>query len=638
MIRLRDIVRPSTLVVTRIGGRFRRNFGSAEAYARELCLLAARLPAGAHVICGDAAIDLTTFLPPGTSVVTPASGDWPVAAIERTGTSAMTVVLRAHPALTRRIDVATSSSWLAEDIAVAAATAAVLGSAPSSQAYSPTSLGLQTWRSPAGVYMLRSAAVDDPMAWRTAIADTFRAVTPGSRVMFVLDDPVHALSDETLGTLSEIDADAEWSVFTTTGSAATRLSAAGVAVRVFDDAHALGRVLVDAVRPGDVVAVVSGRGQMIDVISRDVFEAMAPTKLYIDLGAIELNLGAIRRQCPGAKVMAVVKAGAYGVDASELARHLVALGVDAFAVSHADEGVKLRRSGISLPILVLLATPDELEKMFRARLAICIHSHELLQRVLQDPSRVVAAHVEVETGMHRTGLEPSVVPEALASLRAAGVAVTGLMSHLAAADDPAMDDFTQSQFDAFDAVVQAISDAGGEVPPRHMLASSGIIRFPGHAMEMVRVGLALLGISPSPESRGLSLVPSLTLVSRLIDRRELHAHDRVGYGGAFIADRDLVAGVVQLGYHDGIFRAFANGGAVIVNGQRCPVIGRISMDSFVIDLSRCPDAGVGADVLVFGARGGSSQSIEDVAAAMQTISYEVISRLGPRVQRIFVRH
>jgi alanine racemase len=156
---------------------------------------------------------------------------------------------------------------------------------------------------------------------------------------------------------------------------------------------------------------------------------------------------------------------------------------------------------------------------------------------------------------------------------------------------------------------------------------------------MVRVGLALHGIAPSSScGERLALVPSLTLTSRLIDRRVLDPGDHVGYGATFRAAGPLVTGVVQLGYHDGIFRSFQQRGAVVVDGHRCPVVGRISMDSMVVDLSACPDAAVGTDVLVFGTQGDSAQPIEAVAEAMGTIPYEVIARLGPRIQRVFVRH
>jgi alanine racemase len=267
-----------------------------------------------------------------------------------------------------------------------------------------------------------------------------------------------------------------------------------------------------------------------------------------------------------------------------------------------------------------------------------VHSEELLRAVLTDPGGTLGVHVEVDTGLRRTGLAPADVVAAVAALRSAGVAVSGLMTHLASADDPALDHLTTAQLRTFDTVVDDLRAAGLAVPVRHALASAGVCRFPDHAMEMVRVGLALHGIAPSAPCDELPLVPSLTLTSRLIDRRLLAPGDHVGYGATFEADRPLVTGVVQLGYHDGIFRSFQHGGAVVVDGQRCPVVGRISMDSMVVDLSACPDAEVGTDVLVFGAQGESAQAIEDVAEAMGTIPYEVVARLGPRVQRVFVRH
>jgi alanine racemase len=428
-------------------------------------------------------------------------------------------------------------------------------------------------------------------------------------------------------------------VLLTDGPAAAALAQlTDLPLRVFASATELGTALAAEAVAGDVVAVVTGRGELIEGISRELFEAMAPIKLRIDVGAMALNVSAIRRQCPGARIMAVVKGGAYGSDAPELSRHLAAVGVDEFAVSHADEGVQLRRSGITAPVLVLLATPDELAKARRAHLDVCIHSPELLRAVLADPAGVLEVHVEVDTGMHRTGLAPADTVPALEALRDAGVTVRGLMTHLSSADDPALDALTSAQLREFDAVVDAARAAGLEIPIRHALASSGICRFPDHAMEMVRAGLALHGIAPSAACHGVPLVPSLTLTSRLIDRRQLAAGDRVGYGATFEAARPLVTGVVQLGYHDGIFRSFQHGGAVVINGQRCPVVGRISMDSMVVDLSGCPDAEVGAEALVFGTLGDSTQPIEDVAAAMGTIPYEVIARLGPRVQRVFVRH
>jgi alanine racemase len=631
MSRLVDVVRPDTVVVTTVGDRFRRSFGSAGAYAAELCILART---AGQVVAAEDVGALARHLPADATLVTPSSASWPATAVRRAAGGTATITVDGHG-----IDVPTSSSWVAGDVALAAVTATLLGHPTTASSYAPTSVDLQTWRSPGGVSVLRSAAVDEPMAWRTALADAFDAASGEGRVVVVLSDAAHEMSTETLTALADGAADRPWSVLVTAGRAADVLATTTVPLRVFPSSAELSAALAREAVAGDVVSVITPRGELIEGISRDLFEAMAPIKLRIDVGAMALNVSAIRRQCPGAMVMAVVKAGAYGADAPELARHLAAVGVDQFAVSHADEGVALRRSGITAPVLVLLATPDELAKARRAHLAVCVHSPELLQAVLADPGGVVEVHVEVDSGLRRTGLAPTDAVAALAALRDAGVVVSGVMTHLSSADDPALDHLTTAQLATFDDVVAAIRAAGLPVPTRHALASSGVCRFPEHAMEMVRVGLALHGIAPSPAcGERLALVPSLTLTSRLIDRRVLEPGDHVGYGATFRAPEPLVTGVVQLGYHDGIFRSFQQSGAVVIDGHRCPVVGRISMDSMVVDLSACPDVPVGADVVVFGAQGDSAQAIEDVAEAMGTIPYEVIARLGPRIQRVFVRH
>lgn len=639
--RLTEIVRPSTVVITKLGDRFRRVFGNSVAYAAELCGLASHLPADGLVISGDDSIDLGEHLPSQTLVVNPKSSGWPIKRINRSSPTTMRIDLRSAAASHEHITVETSSSWVADDVALAAATTVLLERPLATQIFSPTTVDLQSWRSPRGVYLLRSAAVDEPMAWSTALSDAFQAVSPNGRVHVVLTEAANDVSVETLLAVFQFSTKRLWSVLCTEGHAAQLLRKHKpplAALRVFVSPAELSDSLTRELAVGDVVSVFTPRGQLIEGLSKTLLEAMSPITLRIDVGAINLNLSAIRHRCPGAQVMAVVKAGAYGADAPELARHLTAFGVDQFAVSHTDEGLALRRAGIARPILVLLATPDELGKAGQVRLTPCLHSPELVASVIADPTLVADVHVEVDTGMHRTGLHPSTVVSALTALYARGIVVSGLMSHLAGADDSALDSITLSQFRTFDRVVDDIRAAGLQVPPRHVIASAGVMRFPERSMEMVRVGLALMGIAPSPECNALHLVPALTLTSRLVGRQMLKPGDSVGYGGDYIAPVEHPAGTIQLGYNDGIFRSFANGGHVVIDGCRCPVIGRISMDSLTVDLMHSPDAAVGTEVLIFGTQGGSSQSIDEVAEAMDTISYEVISRLGPRVQRVFVSH
>ncbi len=187
-----------------------------------------------------------------------------------------------------------------------AATSVALGHRPTATMYAPTSADLQTWRSPGGVYVLRSAAVDEPMAWRTALADAFDAVSGSGRVVVVLSEAAHEMSEETLTTLAAVTTDRPWSVLVTAGRAADVLvGRAEIPLQVHPTPSALSAALTREAVAGDVVSVITARGELIEGISRDLFEAMAPIKLRIDVGAMALNVAAIRRQCPGAMVMAV---------------------------------------------------------------------------------------------------------------------------------------------------------------------------------------------------------------------------------------------------------------------------------------------------------------------------------------------
>ncbi|MEP6835473.1 MAG: Mur ligase family protein, partial [Gemmatimonas sp.] len=338
--KLADMLQPTTVVITMIGNRFQNAFGSMEAYLGDLMSLTKYQRPNGLVICASNEVDIAANLPVNRTLLSPFSKGWPILGVSQVGTGRTTITFRSPNNVVRQLEVATSSSWLAADVALAIATATALGKLLTSQTYAPTSLDLQTWRSPIGAHVLRSAAVDDAIAWRIAIADAFAAGANAAHIYFVLSDAVHGLSRDTLSTLHEIDAHPNSSILMTAGAAvkALRSETFRNPVRVFDTATELGRTVASLVTSGDVVAVFAGRSQLIEGVSKELLNAMAPARLRVDIGAIEHNLVAVRHQCPGARVMAVVKAGAYGVDAPELARHLTSLNVDEFAVSDTDEG------------------------------------------------------------------------------------------------------------------------------------------------------------------------------------------------------------------------------------------------------------------------------------------------------------
>jgi Alr-MurF fusion protein len=614
------VLAPTSVVVTTVGDRYRESFGTTGADLVELIEFASLAdPESGWIALGQSATLLEASVGKEARVLSPGSAEWPDST---------------------RVEVETSSSWLVDDVELAVGAASLLGVSPASFVYRPTSLELQTWRSPLGVTVSRSVAVDDPMALHRSIGDAIASTSPGGTTHVVLTPAAAALSAEALRSSARLLAGHEATIAYVPDVSARELMAASLPasqVELYASTRELWSLLQGRTEAGDCVAVLAERSQTIEGVSRELLEAMSPSRLYIDLASIAANVDSLRRHLgPAVKLLAVVKAAAYGTSSVELARHLERRGVDAFAVSSADEGVALRRGGVAAPVLVLLQTPDELGKSVRYGLTPCIHSRELVAAVLREPA-LAGVHLEVDTGMSRTGLPGEDALEALTSLRDAGIEITGLMSHLAAADDPAHDAFTLAQLDAFDELCARARELGVESATEHVLATAGALRFPSRARDMVRIGLGCLGVYPSPACLTAPLDPAVSLVTRLVEERELAPGARVGYGIEFEAEAPMRVGVAQIGYSDGISRSFASNGSVVAGSASCRVVGRISMDSMTVDLSSS-DAAVGDDVLVFGAHDGRKQRIEDVAEAMGTIPYEVLARLGTRIQRIFVEH
>jgi alanine racemase/UDP-N-acetylmuramoyl-tripeptide--D-alanyl-D-alanine ligase len=348
---------------------------------------------------------------------------------------------------------------------------------------------------------------------------------------------------------------------------------------------------------------------------------------------------------PDVQLMGMVKALAYGTNPVQISLCLEAAGIDALAVAAVDEGVALRQAGVSLDtILVMLATEPEMERMARLRLTPLIYSPAMLDAAVQQAScggPPLRVHLEVDSGMHRTGFSPRDAVEALRHLRdAPSVSLAGLMTHFACADMATMDDLTARQLEAFEHVVDAAQELGFAGFLRHAANTAATMRLPRSHLDMVRIGIGLFGIYPSPDTLTYAkLTPAVSLVARIVEVHDLAADEPVGYGATYrTSPQRGRIGVVAAGYHDCVPRAFSNNGFVVVNGQVCPIVGTVSMDSMTIDLSGCPEAAVGTDVIVYGGQGRSSVAIDEVASRIGTIPHELLARIGPRVQRVFTRH
>lgn len=348
-------------------------------------------------------------------------------------------------------------------------------------------------------------------------------------------------------------------------------------------------------------------------------------RAVIDTEALRRNLARVGAAAPRSRIMAVIKANAYGHGIVPVARALER--ADALAVARIEEGLRLRAAGIELPIVLLEGVFDAEQLTTAARHAfeVVVHSRqqiELLEAHVVKPP--VTIWLKIDTGMHRLGIDPDTFADSLNALRScAGVRPpVRLMTHLANADDPA-DPMSAEQIALFDALTRGVE---GE---RSIANSAGVLRWPASHADWVRPGLMLYGASPirneSPDAFGLE--PVMTLETELIAVKTARAGARVGYGGIWRAERDTRLGVAAVGYGDGYPLAISSGTPVLVNETRAPTVGRVSMDMITIDLEDCPQARVGDRVVLW----GRGLPVDEVAPLADTSVYELLCNVSQRV-------
>ena len=368
------------------------------------------------------------------------------------------------------------------------------------------------------------------------------------------------------------------------------------------------------------------------------------TVLEVNLDALTHNLQYYRRQLrPGTRLMVMVKAFAYGSGSYEVASLLEFQRADYLAVAYADEGQQLRDNGISLPIMVLNPGPDSFSQLRRYRLEPEIYSLERLRDYLQAAREAAQdgagalppLHLKLDTGMRRLGFGEEELPELLALLAAHRTAlpVAGIMTHLAAADDPAHDEFTQQQLATFQRMAGAIEAELGYSTIKHALNSAGIRRFPEAQFDMVRLGVGLYGVEAGAEDAH-NLLPVSTLKTTISQIKTLPPGTTVGYGrrGAATSHERRVA-TLAIGYADGYDRRFSSGGGVVLlHGRRAPVVGSVCMDMVMVDVTEVPEARPGDVAVIF----GDGLSTSELAQRIGTIPYELLTNVSERVKRVFV--
>ena len=362
-----------------------------------------------------------------------------------------------------------------------------------------------------------------------------------------------------------------------------------------------------------------------------------PTRIAVDLDALGFNLRNIRAHC-GVPVMGIVKANAYGHGLVPVARHLQARGVEQLGVAFVEEGVTLRRAGITTPILVLGGMFGPQVAQFIAHdLEITVSSLDKLRQVeaaAQALGRQATIHIKVDTGMERIGVHSySARPFIEAAVASRWCVLKGIYSHLACADDPASP-MTLQQLERFLEACAHIERIGAPMPLRHLANSGGVLHFPRTHLDMVRPGILLYGVLPDPSSQAtVDVKPVLSLVSQVVYFKVVKAGHPVSYGATWAPSHDTRVVTVPIGYGDGYPRALSSRGQVLIRGQRYPVVGRVCMDQFMVDIGTSGTAYNEDEVVLIGKQGDAAISVEAVAQAAGTIPYEILTGLNERIPR-----
>ncbi|RJQ28947.1 MAG: alanine racemase [Peptococcaceae bacterium] len=371
----------------------------------------------------------------------------------------------------------------------------------------------------------------------------------------------------------------------------------------------------------------------------------SPVWAEIDLSAITHNAREIRRVAGTAiRIMAVVKADAYGHGAVEVSKAALAGGADWLGVARLAEGVALRAAGLDAPVLVLGYTPPEHSaEVIRYGLSQTVYTGEaassLAAAAVREGKRA-RAHVKVDTGMGRVGwpAEPPAAREILSVASLPGLEIEGIFTHFATADSKDKT-YAAEQLDRFLEVIEVLRKNGLEIPFKHAANSAALLEMPESRLDMVRPGIIIYGLFPSAEvDRTLiNLRPAMSLKTRVAYVKSVPAGFKVSYGCTFISGRPTTIATLPLGYADGYSRLLSAKGEVLVHGRRAPVAGRVCMDYLMVDAGHIPGVAIGDEAVLFGRQGDEEIAVDEVAGWLGTINYEVVCMVSHRVPRIFLK-
>jgi alanine racemase/UDP-N-acetylmuramoyl-tripeptide--D-alanyl-D-alanine ligase len=398
-------------------------------------------------------------------------------------------------------------------------------------------------------------------------------------------------------------------------------------------------------RPQDLILVKGDKKAAFDSIPEAFNDSPNNNQCVINLAAIRSNIATLRKKVPvNTRMMIMVKALAYGTDDVFMSKFLATCGIDLLGVSYVDEAVALKRAGIQQSIFSINAAIYEAAKVVKWDLQVGVSEKGLIQVLNQEAvkqDKVVKVHLHVNTGMGRFGCRIEEALElALLIQQSPYLKLEGLMTHFPCADDPHEDPFTHFQVQCFDQLITDLKRINIEIPWIHAANSSGTIRFQFSQYNLVRIGLAIYGLYGSEAVRdALDLRLALSLTSRIVGINICKKGETISYGRRYKVEKEIQKiAVLPIGYFDGVHRNYSGKAYVLIRGKKAPMVGTICMDYMMVDITEIPHVSIGDKVLIFGEDDlGQYISPEDLAMSGDSIIHELITCLGPRIQRIFVQ-
>jgi alanine racemase len=376
------------------------------------------------------------------------------------------------------------------------------------------------------------------------------------------------------------------------------------------------------------------------IVRRASIPTGRPTIAEVNLRALEFNYRQIRKKIPkGVKMLAVVKANAYGHGSVPVSLTLEKLGVEYLGVAISDEGVELRKGGVKAPILILGGIyKEDGDKILQYNLTPVVFQREYLKVLTKAAERwqkKVKVHIKVDTGMGRLGVPMNLWAIFLEELkRFPRIEIEGILSHFSMTDGEEI--FTAQQWKEFQQAIGMAKELGISWKYLHMASSATLTAFPSYSGNLVRPGIMLYGSYPSPMFKDLiQLKPVMTLKTHIHFLKSVPPGTKISYGGTFVTKRESLIATLPVGYGDGYSRHLSNQGEVLIRGRRAPIAGNVCMDFVMVDVTEIPNVSLGDEVILMGKQGGQQITVEEIAERINSISYEVLCLIGKRVPRVY---